>query len=314
MRAFSFLKWVFSLTIVSLIISGVALLNGVRVVQAQSCTRALDVALVIDNSGTIDAGELSQLKASAAGVVGEFAVSDTAARFGVVVFNNSASIIQGLTGDSTTATSAINSINTSVGTTNISDALSKGGTVLGTDRGVPRVLVLFSDGFPEGVDTVDQALATANNIGGQGISIIGVGVGLNSVGRDFFARLSDRFIEVPGFGDLAGIVGALAGEICNPPPPRAGGSSCLTIPAGSVVGELTSTSRIYWAPGKISPEGVLQPTPDNKTFWVVGIDETGEYYKIILSCQYIWVPVGVMGPAFGDPVWQGAALPTNVVE
>jgi hypothetical protein len=89
---------------------------------------------------------------------------------------------------------------------------------------------------------------------------------------------------------------------------------CLNVPEGSVVGELTSPTEVFWEPGKISPGISLQPTPDNKTYWVIGVDATGKYYKIVLSCQYLWVPVGVMAPAYGDPVWNGTPLPTREVE
>jgi hypothetical protein len=116
--------------------------------------------------------------------------------------------------------------------------------------------------------------------------------------------------------ELVAVVGDIAGEICTSVggTPTVVGNACLDIPLGSVVGELVSTTEIFWAPGKISPGLSLQPSPDNMTFYVLGVDATGEFYKIRLACQYIWVPVGVMAPAFGDPVWQGTPLPTNVVE
>ncbi len=90
----------------------------------------------------------------------------------------------------------------------------------------------------------------------------------------------------------------------------AGSLPCIAIPDGSVVGQLISPTEVFWAPGKISPDVSLSPTPDEQKFWVIGEDDSGQYYKIILSCQYVWVPVGTMAPAFDDPVWQGTPLPT----
>lgn len=95
------------------------------------------------------------------------------------------------------------------------------------------------------------------------------------------------------------------------PPEVFAGFCDLPLTANAVVGEVTSDTRIYWAPGQISPTGSI---PAGRRYWVLGVDATGEYYKIWYECQYLWLPVGVMGPAFGDPVWQGTPLPTTVVE
>jgi hypothetical protein len=94
-------------------------------------------------------------------------------------------------------------------------------------------------------------------------------------------------------------------------PPEAFAGFCDSpLTAGAVVGEVTSDTRIYWAPGKVSPTGSIAA---GRRYWVLGVDATGEYYKIWYECGYLWLPVGVMAPAFGDPVWQGAPLPTRVV-
>jgi hypothetical protein len=50
-----------------------------------------------------------------------------------------------------------------------------------------------------------------------------------------------------------------------------------------------------------------------QTAWVLGVDETGAFYKIVWACQYLWVPVEVMGPN-PDAVWNNTPLPTTVVE
>lgn len=84
---------------------------------------------------------------------------------------------------------------------------------------------------------------------------------------------------------------------------------CLAIPDGSVVGALPSATQAYYAPGNIAPEVVLNPG----TYWVLGEDESGQYYKIILACQYLWVPVDSMQPSYQAP-WSGQPLPTTVVD
>jgi hypothetical protein len=49
------------------------------------------------------------------------------------------------------------------------------------------------------------------------------------------------------------------------------------------------------------------------TYWVLGADASGRYYKILLSCQYLWIPVESIQPSF-EPPWSGQALPTTNVE
>lgn len=84
----------------------------------------------------------------------------------------------------------------------------------------------------------------------------------------------------------------------------------VTIPDGSVVGDLPFATQAYWAPGKVSPDVVLNVG----TYWVVGVEEDdagNAYYKIVLACQYLYVPVEAMQPSFQGP-WQGEVLPSNV--
>ncbi len=85
---------------------------------------------------------------------------------------------------------------------------------------------------------------------------------------------------------------------------------CLPVPTGSVVGRLTRTAQIFYAPGHVSPGNVL---PGGQTFWVVGFDETGQYAKLVLACQYVWVEADAIGPNFEEP-WFGAPLPDRVVQ
>jgi len=79
--------------------------------------------------------------------------------------------------------------------------------------------------------------------------------------------------------------------------------------ANSVVGELPFRTQAYYEPGNASPGLFVNPG----TYWVLGVDQNVEYYKIILACEYVWVPVQNMQPNY-DAVWQGRALPTDVVD
>jgi hypothetical protein len=89
------------------------------------------------------------------------------------------------------------------------------------------------------------------------------------------------------------------------------GCDLLPIPATAVVGHFNQNAETFWAPGNlVTPTTVIDA---GNTAWVLGMDASGQYYKIIWSCDYLWVPVSSMGPNFDD-VWQGRPLPTEVVD
>jgi hypothetical protein len=78
----------------------------------------------------------------------------------------------------------------------------------------------------------------------------------------------------------------------------------------AAVGAFVSDTDVYWAPDANATTAITMPA--GKTAWVLGMDETGEFYKFVWSCTLLWAPVGTMGPNHDD-VWHGAALPTTVV-
>ncbi len=81
----------------------------------------------------------------------------------------------------------------------------------------------------------------------------------------------------------------------------------LNIPEGSVVGDAPFSTPIYYSPGN-STGASLNPG----TYIVVGQDATESYYKIVLACQFVWVPKNMLQPSFQAPQ-NGAPLPTRIV-
>jgi hypothetical protein len=91
----------------------------------------------------------------------------------------------------------------------------------------------------------------------------------------------------------------------------AGCDVLMGLPSTSVVGAFVSDALLYAEPGVSTyPELTLSA---GKTAWVLGMDKTKQYYKILWVCDYLWVKVGTMGPNY-DAVWQGRPLPTNIVQ
>jgi hypothetical protein len=91
-----------------------------------------------------------------------------------------------------------------------------------------------------------------------------------------------------------------------------GYAGCMPdIPPQAVVGAFTQTAEIYWAPGKLATGE--PPVEAGNTYWVAGQDETGMYRKVLIACQWVWVRAETVGPNY-DEVWNGAPLPTDLVE
>jgi hypothetical protein len=85
----------------------------------------------------------------------------------------------------------------------------------------------------------------------------------------------------------------------------------MGLPTTSVVGSFVSDALLYAEPG-VATSPALTLTA-GKTAWVLGVDKTGEYTKILWVCDYLWVKKGTLGPNY-DAVWKGEPLPTNVVK
>jgi hypothetical protein len=93
--------------------------------------------------------------------------------------------------------------------------------------------------------------------------------------------------------------------------PTPGCDTLMPIPATAVVGSFVSEALLYAEPGVATyPELRLSA---GKTAWVIGLDVTQQYYKIVWVCNLLWVKAETMGPNY-DTVWNGKALPTDVVK
>jgi hypothetical protein len=85
----------------------------------------------------------------------------------------------------------------------------------------------------------------------------------------------------------------------------------LPIPPTAVGGTFVADAPVYWKPGQLTSPLVTIAAGNSAR--VLGLDASGQYYKIIWVCDFVWVPVGTLGPNY-DAVWNGAPLPTAVVQ
>ena len=85
----------------------------------------------------------------------------------------------------------------------------------------------------------------------------------------------------------------------------------LPIPATAVGGTFVADAPVYWTPGELTSPLVTIAAGNSAR--VIGLDASGQYYQIIWVCDFVWVPKATLGPNY-DAVWNGAPLPTGVVE
>lgn len=92
--------------------------------------------------------------------------------------------------------------------------------------------------------------------------------------------------------------------------PQAGCDILLPVPATAVGGTFVANAPTYWTPGQLTDP--LVTIEAGKSARVIGLDASGQYYKIAWACDFLWVPKDTIGPNY-DNVWNGAPLPTAIV-
>jgi len=90
-----------------------------------------------------------------------------------------------------------------------------------------------------------------------------------------------------------------------------GADSFIEYTPWAVGGTFTQDALLYAKPGKATVPAVV--LPEGKSVMVLGLDASGQYYKIVFAARYLWVKTDVIGPNF-DAVWRGTPLPTQVVD
>jgi hypothetical protein len=101
---------------------------------------------------------------------------------------------------------------------------------------------------------------------------------------------------------------AVADAACKVIP---GCDTTIAIPSTAVVGWFVTSAAAYWRPGQLVTNPPI--TIDaGKTYYVIGQDQSQQYYKILLGCDFVWVLKSTVGPNFDD-VWHGMPLPTAIV-
>ena len=181
----------------------------------ESC--GIDVALVIDTSGSIDDGELATMKTALNGFVDEFIGTST--RMAVVSFDDSAVVQSNFTSDLDAVKTVINSTNGD-GLTNWDDALYDTRNLFPDRADKPDLIVFTSDGNPTTSDGplshLEDAIVEANAAKTADIRIITLGIG-NDVNASNLQQISsaDAYYGAADFGQLADTLHGLVTDLCG---------------------------------------------------------------------------------------------------
>ncbi len=182
---------------------------------AESC--GLDMALVIDSSGSINPTELATMKTAFNGFIDAF-LPATPTEMAVVEFDSTAFVAQGFTDDASLLHTAINAAS-SGGNTNWDEALSDAHGLFPNRAEKPDVIVFASDGNPTAsngpLSHLEDAIVAANSVKTDGIHIIALGIGNDLDVDSLYALSTPDSVITSAFDTLAADLAALAEELCG---------------------------------------------------------------------------------------------------
>jgi len=175
-----------------------------------------------------------------------------------------------------------------------------------TGRQEEHYILIAWDGAGNVIYFQDSTANLGERVNGIGVASWTTPPECNPITFQAISAAGNELPEEIGF-EATGVCEGL--PTCNGQVP--GCDMLIDIPSTAVGGAFVADALAYYEPGKlVEPETTI--TAGN-TAWVLGVDATGAYYKIVWGCQYLWVPVSTMGPN-NDAVWNGTPLPTGVVE
>lgn len=192
-------------------------------------TCGLDIALVIDSSGSIVGPELDTQKDAFKQFVDAFLPSSPS-ELAVVDFDAFASVVQGFTNDPVALKNAIDSATTGQ-FTNWDDALHDA-RMLFPNRAEPDAIIFASDGWPNSIGGhegeplelytpgaglgLNRAMLEANAAKAAGIRIFSLGVGQDIQSESNLGLISSPdAVYLTDFDDLAATLAGLARELCD---------------------------------------------------------------------------------------------------
>lgn len=265
----------------------------------QSC--GLDVALVLDKSGSISLNDLKTMQSAFKSFADSMSFDQThQAYFSVTYFDSNARTSQIFTSDIPAVKTAIDSVPFTAGATNWEDGLVKAGATFDPrpDTSHPNITIFASDGDPNTVNTNDvymtsfvgqkaalnAAVTQANKLKDSGIRIISLGIGPNVRQSNMEAISSaDAYYSAVDFNALTTSLQNIVTNTC-------GGqiiSTDTTPPTISITSPLSGDTYTFNSLTDISVKNVTisADASDN-----VGVTKVEFYDGAVLKCTVATAP------------------------
>ncbi len=227
--------WLVAMFTLASVVIGIAGTTS-AVGQENGAACGLDVALVVDSSGSIDDVELGLMKDAFGGFVDAF-LPETPTQMAVVEFDRAGRVLQDFTSDPGALKDALDLLE-SDRRTNWQDALlvARG---LFPNRAVPDLIVFASDGRPNKVNGskvfdraagLAAAVVEADAAKAAGARIIAIGIG-DKLRVDNLAAIASSIEDVhtTDFAGLAQTLAELAIDPCRRPPRSCGADVALVV-------------------------------------------------------------------------------------
>jgi hypothetical protein len=198
----------------------------------QTCNVQMDICLILDESGSIDPEEFSELRQFCLGVVTAYNVAPNAISIGIVMFATTAQTILNYSNNKQTVVNALNGVVQSTGSTCIACGLENANTMAETygRPGVQKVYIFLTDGYNnQQLDALNAAINTAKNTIGAIIFTIGVD-GYDEQQLDTIRTILpgvNTLFTVSQFNQLNTILANLTAATCLDIPGTPCGVSCV---------------------------------------------------------------------------------------
>lgn len=210
--------------VAGLALAAVALVGPPSRAAAQTeCISTIDLMLVLDGSESISAADFELMRTFAGDLAGHFTISPDDVHAGIVQFagEGQGRVEIGLSSDAAAVQGAVAAMTQIVGATDIQEgiALAQGELAAGARSGVPRALIVLTDGAHNQPGD-EVAEAEAARAAGTEIFAIAVGSGpdLGQLGAIASDPDSEHVFSVGDFEALVTILDPLVQVVCPPPP------------------------------------------------------------------------------------------------
>jgi len=188
--------------------------------EPPKCEAPVDIALLIDGSGSISSSDFSLMKKFATLLASNVTISEDAAHIAIVQFSDNPRVEISLSDNENAVLSAISSMSQMCSGTNMDDGLDSAFAQLQkSQRNTDQVLVMFTDGEP---NPGNDPVAHAQKIKDAGIEIYTVGVGsgvnpkiLKDIASEDKNPLQPHYIQADSFTKLLELLNNVVSSVCK---------------------------------------------------------------------------------------------------